>query len=91
MTCTSEPLRIKSVNLIAGINAMVKNLRSVNAEIVNQQAANKASIEQLNATHEQTVAHLRADNEELEAQLQQNEAFCQSIDKLLSELPDLNA
>ena len=85
MAHTAETLRTKSENLKSGIRQFVTELRKTNAEIVMQIKANTESVDQLNAQHEMTIAKLRADNEALEALINENEKFAAKVEEILGE------
>lgn len=80
MNCTSEPLRIKSENLIGGITMMIEELKKTNDEILVQQQINDANIEQQN----QNIDHIRQDNEELAAIREENIRFIENVEKLIA-------
>lgn len=82
MNCTSEPHRIKSQNVIAGILMLVEELKKTNDEILMQQQANQAAIDQQN----QAIEHIQQDQLELTAIRENNLQFIEKVEKLVAEI-----
>lgn len=80
MNCTSEPHRIKSQNIIAGILLLVEELEKINDDILAQQQINQASIEQ----QHQAIEHIQQDQLELTAIRESNIEFIAQAKELVA-------
>lgn len=83
MSTTAEQLRSKSENIIVGVKNMLKNLKQVNAESVMQIKANTEAVEHLKDKYEMDLAQIEADNAALNELIEKNDAFIQSVEKIL--------
>lgn len=82
MNCTSEPHRIKSQNIIAGILLLVEELEKINDDILAQQQINQASIEQ----QHQAIEHIQQDQLELTAIRESNIEFVANVKELVAKV-----
>lgn len=81
MPTTVDHLRMKSENLVKGIETLVNELKNTNGEIGMQIQANESAINHAHANIEQ----LRTDNEELVALRADNEAFIAKVTEIILE------
>lgn len=84
MAQTATQLRSKSENLKRSFSQFIGELKRVNAESVSQISANEKAIEELTAQHELKLAQLRADNDELNALIESNSKFIESVEDILN-------
>lgn len=79
MASTVDHLRLKSENLIDGIEKLVNELKNTNGEIDNQILANEGFAEQARMDIEQFAE----DNKALSALKAKNEAFIAEVTKII--------
>lgn len=83
MANTAEILRNKSESLKNGIIQLNNELKKTNAEAVAMQQTHESVLANLKARHEQELAQLIADNEDMTDLIEKNTAFISAVENLL--------
>ena len=85
MNNAASQLRNRSESLKSGIIQLTNELKNTNNEIVAIMQTHEAAVESLKARHEQELAQLIAENEDMTELVEKNTAIISAVENLLGE------